>query len=474
MLKKLFALLLCLSAVSVFAQENVSRLTIFQTTDIHGSKNIARIGALLDQHRDENSIVIDCGDISNGSDSAYLDQGASMIACLNAFKYDVFVPGNHEFRIGNAAFRRNCDLFTSGKVLAGNIEFTDPAKAPKTIPAAWTMLERGGYKVAVIGLTCHRKDNWIGFSLYKGINLISPVETIKKIMPEIRAAKPDFVIVATHLDGKSIMESVTGNEDWSYTLASLLKEQCPEAALVLAGHTHRTVPAHELHPGCWEVQPPTHGIALARITLTIDKKSRKVINVTSEFLPTKGVEPKADMPEEWVKNEAATPDFMKKPVAALPEGVKLGIVNKDPESGYRMTKLFADAIHAEIECDGVFCHNYAGWREKSGALTEGDFFSLHKNNQYVTVLTLTQEQFQTVRAEIEKNSKRTKFFWYGQGKPEEQKTLRIAFDAYDATGCDGALNKLRVIALGVKERNDSDWHVRDLLKKYLMKKYPLK
>lgn len=473
MMKKLCTMLLCLGAAALSAQE----LTILHTTDIHGQATIAQIGTIIDQERtaDKDLIAVDCGDISNGSPSAYTDAGASMIECLNAFKYDIFVPGNHEFRIGNKAFRRNCDLFTSGKVLGANIEFTDPAKAPSKGLGSWTVLERKGLKIAVIGLLCHRYDNWIGFSLYNGIRLISPVDTLKKIMPEVRAAKPDVVIVAAHLDAKSIMESVTGNENWSYTLSSALQELCPEASLILAGHTHRVVPILEVYPGCWEVQPPTHGKGIAKIKLTYDPKAKKVTAVTSEILSTKGVAPKADMPEVWVKNQAATKDFLAKPVAQLPEGVVLGRVKKDPASNDRMIELFAKAIADQIPCDGVFCHNYASWRDKKGTLTENDFFRLHNNNQYITVLTLTQEQFQTIKAEIEKRTPGTKFFWFQKfTDPGKQQTLRIAFDAYDVTGCDGALNQLRIIANGVKDRVDTDHHVRGLLRAYLMKLYPVK
>ncbi len=285
MMKKIYTLLLCLSAAALSAQE----LTILQTTDIHGQETIAKIGTIIEQERaaDKDLILVDCGDISNGSPSAYVDAGASMIECLNTFRYDIFVPGNHEFRIGNEAFRRNCDLFTSGKVLGANIEFTDPAKAPSKGLNSWIMLKRKGLKIAVIGLLCHRYDNWIGDSLYRGIRLISPVDTLKKIMPEVRAAKPDVVIVAAHLDAGSIMESVTGNDNWSYTLDSALREFCPEASLILAGHTHRLVPLKEVRPGCWEVQPPTHGRGIAKIKLHYNAKAKKVTDITSEIISTK-------------------------------------------------------------------------------------------------------------------------------------------------------------------------------------------
>ncbi len=470
---KIYAVILLLGITVLSAQE----LTILQTTDIHGQETIAQIGTIIEQERvaDKELILVDCGDISNGSASAYVDAGASMIECLNAFQYDIFVPGNHEFRIGNEAFRRNCNLFAAGRVLGANIEFTDPAKAPSKGLGTWIMLERKGLKIAVIGLLCHRYDDWIGSSLYSGIRLISPVDTLKKIMPAVRAAKPDVVIVAAHLDSKSVMESVTGNDDWSYTLGSALREFCPEASLILSGHTHNVVPIRQTHPGCWEVQPPTHGKGIAKIKLTYDAKTKKVTGVISEILPAKGVVPKKEMPDTWVKNQAAVSVFLNKPVVRLPENIVLGRVKNDPVSGDRMTALFAKAIFEGVHCDGVFCHNYASWQEKKGLLTENDFFRLHNNNQYITVLTLTQEQFRTVKAEIAKNTPGTMFFWFRNGTdPEKQQTLRIAFDAYDVTGCDGALNQLRVIAGSVKERNDTNRHVRELFKAYLIKNYPEK
>ncbi len=473
-MNKILSALLCLSVSSLSAQD----LTILHTTDIHGHETIAQIGTLIDRERtaDKDLILIDCGDLCNGSPTAYTDTGASMIACLNAFKYDVFVPGNHEFRIGNQAFRRNCDLFTAGKALGANIEFTDPTKAPTKKLGSWTIVERKGLKVAIIGILCHQYDRWIGFSLYKGIRLLSPVDALKKIMPEIRAAKPDVVIVATHLDAKTIMESETGNEDWSYTLGRAIEEFCPEASLILAGHTHRVVPLAMVYPGCWEVQPPIHGNGLAKITLFYDAKEKKVTHVTTDILETKGVPSKTKMPDAWVKNQAATSVFMDKPVTHLPKDLVLGTIKNDPASNDRMTELFAKAIFDGVkECDGVFCHNYATWQEKKGLLTEKDFFDLCRNNQYITVLTLSQKEFQTIKAEIAANTPQTKFFWFKKGvSPESQQTLKIAFDAYDTAGCDGALNQLRIIAALVKERHDTDRHVRELLKAYLVKMYPLK
>ncbi len=118
-------LLVLITAAVLNSRADQVELTFLQSTDIHGAAAIANLAAWVVQERqhDKDALVIDCGDLCNGSFEAAVDVGASMVAVLNHCKYDVWIPGNHEFRIGGDYFRRNMDLFTSGVVLAANIRF---------------------------------------------------------------------------------------------------------------------------------------------------------------------------------------------------------------------------------------------------------------------------------------------------------------------------------------------------------------
>ena len=77
------------------------KLTIMQTTDIHGSigdaksPGLLQIASIVESIRPD--LWIDCGDLIQGSFSATMDKGASMAEGLSAAGCDVWVPGNHDF-----------------------------------------------------------------------------------------------------------------------------------------------------------------------------------------------------------------------------------------------------------------------------------------------------------------------------------------------------------------------------------------
>ena len=133
MLKKLIFSILC-AAGCLFRADGVE-ITVLQSTDIHGSPAIAKFAKWIagERETDPDLLLIDCGDLTNGTFATSCDGGASMVECLNFCGYDVWVPGNHEFRIGNANFRRDADLFRSGSVLGANLKFDDPQKKPNRI-----------------------------------------------------------------------------------------------------------------------------------------------------------------------------------------------------------------------------------------------------------------------------------------------------------------------------------------------------
>ena len=101
------------------------KLTILQTTDVHGSIGDARSPGLLQIADAAESIRpdlwIDCGDLMQGSFSATVDGGASMVEALNAAGCDVWVPGNHDFDYGAETLAKRIGIFR-GTVLAANMK----------------------------------------------------------------------------------------------------------------------------------------------------------------------------------------------------------------------------------------------------------------------------------------------------------------------------------------------------------------
>ena len=96
-------------------------ISILHTTDLHGHilptsdyagnpdrGGLARCATQIRRWREENSnsILIDIGDVYQGTDVSLRNKGALMIDLLNHLNYDAWVVGNHEFDWGMECFER--------------------------------------------------------------------------------------------------------------------------------------------------------------------------------------------------------------------------------------------------------------------------------------------------------------------------------------------------------------------------------
>ena len=97
-----------------------------------------KVLSLIRQQRsiDPGLLVIDCGDLTQGTYEATFDRGASMIHALNAAKYDVFVPGNHDFDYGTAVLQNNLARLSGVKTLGANLTLHN------TPLDGWALFER--------------------------------------------------------------------------------------------------------------------------------------------------------------------------------------------------------------------------------------------------------------------------------------------------------------------------------------------
>ena len=174
-MKKTLLPIAFLTAFTAVAATNT--LTIIQTTDIHANLNFARLATHIARERSANRdiLLIDCGDLTRGTFAATVDDGAAEVATLNALHYDVWIPGNHEFRAGQTHLRRVLEHFRSGDVLAANLSFNEaPAPRRKILP--WKIYKRSGLRVAVIGLISPDRERWYGGILYRGMETRSAAE----------------------------------------------------------------------------------------------------------------------------------------------------------------------------------------------------------------------------------------------------------------------------------------------------------
>ena len=199
----------------------------------------AHLKTLIDRLRadvgERRSLLLDGGDLWQGTGLANTMQGANMVEAANLLGIEA-MTGHWEFTYGEAALRANLDRF-KGEFLAQNVFLTDEAAfndakafdpASRRVFKPATIKELGGYRVAIIGQAfpyvpiAHPKrftPDWT-FGIRE--------EELQKLVDGLRGNdKADAVILLSH-----------NGMDVDLKLAS----RVTGIDIILGGHTHDAVP----------------------------------------------------------------------------------------------------------------------------------------------------------------------------------------------------------------------------------------
>lgn len=440
----------------------IRTVTVLHTTDLHGSPEMPKVVALIRQQRavDPGLLVIDCGDLTQGTYEAAFDHGASMIHALNAAKYDVFVPGNHDFDYGTDVLKANLARLSGVKALGANLTLDGNPMA------GWALFERNGVRIAVIGIVPPYLFQWIAALQLKGVRLTSVEQGVAKVMPEIRRAKVDLVILAIHLGEFS---SGRLNEDGNLFALSSLVKKFPEISLVLAGHTHQTVPGKFIYPGAWLVQPTAHTKEAALVRVTVDTERRQTVSVESELIPLEEISPAA-MPEEWEENLARANAGREEVLTTLPEGFELTPLKSRKKNG-TLAPLCARAMAEYAGTDLAFSSSYSSYSRR-GPVREYDLYRMIPFENFITVLTLTQAQLDAIikeQTDLTGSAAKARLVLYRR-QTETKESYTVAFGSYAVSGAGGRFPVLKAIAgSGTVKRQDLTLTVRDAFREILKK-----
>ncbi|MGH9259747.1 MAG: 5'-nucleotidase C-terminal domain-containing protein, partial [Acidimicrobiales bacterium] len=141
------------------------------------------------------TVRLDAGDQWQGTLVSSRDYGRTAVAALNLLRLDAAAIGNHEFdwsvdtlraRMGEARYR-----FVSANIL----DSTGTARPAWAEP--WTLVERGGQRVAVIGVTARGTATSTSPRHVRGLTFADGAASVRRVLPQARAAS-DFVVVVAH------------------------------------------------------------------------------------------------------------------------------------------------------------------------------------------------------------------------------------------------------------------------------------
>lgn len=301
MRNKIAALLLALSTMGFAKEVNVK---ILGTSDVHGrvvpwsyasdtedkSGSYAQLSTLINQRRKENKnvILVEVGDsIQDNSIDLFaltLEEAKNhpIPKVLNYMKYDVFVPGNHEFNFGMPVLNEILNDIKAKK-LAANLYHKDG----KRYLQPTTIIQKDGVKIGIIGLTTPMSAKFEeDTGNLKDYKYVSIIEETKKQVKNLKAKKVDAIVAVAHMgieNENNIPE--TGLRD--------LANAVPEIDAIVAGHMHQDVKSETIN-GVLITEPHRYGTVLSEIDLKFDvndkTKKVKLLGKTATTTPVKNLE----------------------------------------------------------------------------------------------------------------------------------------------------------------------------------------
>ncbi|WP_199873440.1 bifunctional UDP-sugar hydrolase/5'-nucleotidase UshA [Ideonella sp. A 288] len=318
------AALLALAGCAGLAPREPLKLTILHTNDHHGrfwpnadgEYGLAARKTLVERVRAEvaaaggHTLLLDGGDINTGVPESDLQDAEPDVKGMNLLGYDASAVGNHEFDKPPAVLAKQRQ-WAKFPLLSANI-YRDGARMFEP----YRVFERGGHRIAVIGLTTDDTQKMVLPDNIRGIEFRKPIDEVARVLPEVRD-QADMVIAVTHMghypDGQRGVNA-PGDVEMARAVRGL--------DLVVGGHSQNPVcmraenqrneayvPGQPCAPdrqnGTWIVQAHEWGKYVGRADFVID--AGKVELVKYQLMPVNLVKKQADG-SKLPYTEAIAPD----------------------------------------------------------------------------------------------------------------------------------------------------------------------
>lgn len=245
------------SCQNMHKEENV-KISILETTDVHGSffpydlvdktdpnGSLAQVYTYVQQLRQQDSlsvVLLDNGDILQGTPvvyyANYVDKSKihPLAEMMNFMGYDAQTIGNHDIEAGHAVY----DFYNKGlnfPLMAANAIDSNTSR-PYFKP--YYIIERQGVKIVVLGLITPSIPNWLPENLWSGMYFEDMVESAKYWVKTIKdVEKPDLLIGLFHSGLNPAYGSANPVLRFNENASLLVAKEVPGFDAIFGGHDHR-------------------------------------------------------------------------------------------------------------------------------------------------------------------------------------------------------------------------------------------
>ncbi|HEU4521045.1 MAG TPA: 5'-nucleotidase C-terminal domain-containing protein, partial [Thermoanaerobaculia bacterium] len=406
------------------------RVVLVGTTDVHGWFNgrvengvqrggVAILASYVEALRaasGDNVVLVDSGDMFQGTLESNLFEGEPVVRAYNALGYAAAAVGNHEFDYGPVGPRvtvtspqedelgalKQVSAIAEFPLLAANMVERDTGRTPSWAKR-YTMVDVDSAKIGIIGLATPDTPNVTLEQNVRSLVFTDPLPATIDAARELRAMGADAIVVIAHMGGRC--KALDNPNDPSsceenHEANALLRALPPDTVDVyFAGHTHSQM-RHFIN-GVATAQSAAYSNEFSTIEIWVDPRASRVLDERTVIRPPT---PLTLRPETFegraIERDARLQQVIEPFLAqvAVKRNEPLGITTtaafeRSNWSEAALGNLFADALREWSGAD-VGIMNSGGIRSdlRAGDLIYADVFEVSPFDNYPTVVTMTGQQ----------------------------------------------------------------------------------
>jgi 2',3'-cyclic-nucleotide 2'-phosphodiesterase (5'-nucleotidase family) len=370
-------------------------LRIIATNDFHGAMEprpdgngvrrggAAYVAAAIERARSEcapdcETLLLDGGDLFQGTPASNLSYGSPVVDYYNRMGYAAAALGNHEFDWGIDTLRARMRQAKFG-IFGANVRYTDGRDV------SWirndTLVTRGRTKIGIIGVSTVTTPTTTRAANVVGLRFDDPAPIVDSIGRALRNRGASFVLVIAHAG--AFCDRPPANT-CSGEIIDLARKVTTKVDAIVSGHTHSLVNT-EVN-GIPIVQARSSGRAIDVLDLPLGSTSLAARHEVRD-LAVDTTRPLASIDSIVQRAVARVAPLVNRHVATIPST----LARQGPQ--YPLGNLIADAQRWAAKGDVAIMNNGGIRTElRAGEATYGSLFEIQPFGNTLYSLTMTGDQ----------------------------------------------------------------------------------
>ena len=402
--------LMCISLTTMAKQAKTVTLRLIETSDVHGAffpynyterrpmqGTMARVSTYLKRQRKsfgDRIILLDNGDILQGQPTSYytnyIKTDAPNIAAevINYLQYDAQNFGNHDVETGHAVYDKWVSEIKC-PVLGANIIDTNTGK-PYVKP--YTIIEREGVRVAILGMLTPAIPNWLHESLWTGLHFEEMIQSARHWVKVLKEREKADVIVGLFHSG---WEGGITTPDYDEDVSRKIAETVEGFDVIFFGHDHTE--RNTTVNGVLCLDPSCNAVKVAQATITLkinneksDSKSIEVVRKKGEIVDITGESIDQHFMAHFQSQTDAIRQFVERQLGTFVSPMRSRDCFFGPAPFTDLIHLLQlEHTHADVSFNAPLAFNTD---ISAGPIYMSDMFKLYRFENKIYVLRMTGEE----------------------------------------------------------------------------------